>query len=95
MVRPQVRGSPLPLGGESEWPSTSDAIHELRMDDGVLIPVRNSVLARRPKGRAFSTVQLTAPEGRDRWLNDFVYVGTLDSLRPQRQAVLIRVYQVL
>ena len=41
------------------------------------------------------TLEITAPEGRYGWLNDFVYVGTLDSLRPQRDAVVIRVFKVL
>jgi len=29
------------------------------------------------------------------WLNDYVYVGTLDSLRPNRNAVVIRVFRVV
>ena len=63
-----------------------------------MISVRNRVLSRQPKDApryAFSTLEITAPEGRYGWLNDFVYVGTLNSLRPQRQAVVIRVYKVV
>ena len=43
----------------------------------------------------FSTLELTAPEGKYGWINDFVYVGTLNSLRPKRDAVVIRVYKVV
>lgn len=75
-----------------------DAVYELQTDDGVMISVRNRVLSRRPKDApayVFSTIELTAPEGRYGWLNDFVYVGTLNSLRPQRAAVVIRAYRVV
>ena len=75
-----------------------DAIYELRTDDGVVISVRNRVLARRPPDKpayVFSTLELTAPEGRYGWINDFVYVGTLNSLRPARDAVVIRVYKLV
>ena len=66
-------------------------------DDALGCPDRWFRLGGRQRTRrcAFSTIQLTAPEGRYGWLNDFVYVGTLDSLRPQRQAVVIRVYKVV
>ncbi|MBS0341198.1 MAG: DUF3237 domain-containing protein [Proteobacteria bacterium] len=75
-----------------------DAIYELQTDDGVVISVRNRVLSRRPKDApayVYSNIELTAPEGRYGWLNDFVYVGTLNSLRPQRAAVVIRAFRVL
>lgn len=75
-----------------------DAVYELQTDDGVIISVRNRVLSRRPKDApayVFSNIELTAPEGRYDWLNDFVYVGTLNSLRPQRAAVVIRAYRVI
>jgi hypothetical protein len=75
-----------------------DAIYELRTDDGVVISVRNRVLSRRPPDKpayVFSTLELTAPEGRYGWINDFVYVGTLNSLRPARDAVVIRVYKLV
>jgi len=75
-----------------------DAVYELQTDDGVVISVRNRVLSRRPKDApayVFSHIELTAPEGRYGWLNDFVYVGTLNSLRPQRAAVVIRAFKVV
>jgi hypothetical protein len=77
-----------------------DATYELQTDDGIVISVRNKVLSRQPKEPpaapryVFSTLEITAPEGRYAWLNDFIYVGTLHSLRP-RPNVLIRVYKVV
>ena len=76
-----------------------DAMYELQTDDGVVISVRNRVLTRQPKEPAnapryaFSTIDITAPDGKYGWLNDWVYVGALHSLRP-RPNVLIRVYKV-
>lgn len=75
-----------------------DAIYELQTDDGVVISVRNRVLSRQPKDQPayrFSTLDITVAEGKYGWLNDYVYVGTLNSLRPKREAVVIRVYKVV
>ncbi len=74
-----------------------DAFYEMQTDDGAMLTIRNQVLIDQPKeGKryAFSKVDVTAPEGKYGWLNRAVYVGTLDSLRPERQAVLVRVYRV-
>lgn len=76
-----------------------DAIYELQTHDGTIISIRNRVLTRmlkdKPGRYAFSTLEITAPDGPYGWLNDYVYVGTLDSLRPKRNAVVIRVYRVV
>ncbi|MDP9898922.1 hypothetical protein J2W36_001166 [Variovorax ginsengisoli] len=76
-----------------------DAVYELQTDDGVIISVRNRVLSRPARDATpryvFSTLEITAPEGRYGWINDFVYVGTLNSMRPQRDAVVIRVYKLV
>lgn len=76
-----------------------DAIYELQTHDGAVISIRNRVLTRplkdKPGRYAFSTLDITAPDGPYGWLNDYVYVGTLDSLRPKRNAVVIRVYRVV
>ncbi|HSV83304.1 MAG TPA: DUF3237 domain-containing protein [Ramlibacter sp.] len=74
-----------------------DALYEMETDDGAVITVRNRVLIEDPSpdGRyARSVVQLTAPEGPHAWLNRRVFVGTLASLKPQRDAVKISVYCV-
>lgn len=100
---PGLRGIVVPGGADRQLvrrdgSAALDAIYELQTEDGVIISVRNRVLSRRPKDAppyVFSNIELTAPEGRYGWLNDFVYVGTLNSLRPQRAAVVIRAFRVL
>jgi Protein of unknown function (DUF3237) len=76
-----------------------DAIYELQTHDGAVISIRNRVLTRPLKDKqgryAFSTIDIVAPDGPYGWLNDYVYVGTLDSLRPKRNAVVIRVFRVV
>lgn len=74
-----------------------DALYEMQTDDGAVITVRNRVLvdeSRMPQRYARSTVHLRAPEGPHAWLNRRVFVGSLQSLRPQRDAVRIRAYLV-
>jgi len=101
---PNIRGTVLPGGADRQLIRKDgvrqlDALYELQADDGAVITVRNRVLIDDPgAGRpryAFSTLEITAPEGPHGWLNRGVYVGTLDSLRPQRAAVLIRVFKVV
>lgn len=43
---------------------------------------------------AMSRIHVTAPVGPLEWLNRRVIVGTLQSARPGRQAVIIRTCQV-
>ena len=74
-----------------------DAFYEMQTDDGAVLTIRNQVVVDQPKNGpryAFSNVEITAPEGRYGWLNRATYVGSLDSLRPEREAVLVRVYKV-
>ena len=101
---PNIRGKVLPGGADRQLIRKDvvrqlDALYELQAEDGAIITVRNRVLIDDPgSGRpryAFSTLEITAPEGPHAWLNRGVYVGTLDSLRPARAAVLIRVYKVV
>jgi hypothetical protein len=100
---PGLRGKVLAGGADRQLVRRDgavnlDAVYELQTDDGVVISVRNRVLSRRPADQppyVFSTLELVAPEGRYGWINDFVYVGTLNSLRPKRDAVVIRVYKVV
>lgn len=102
---PGLRGRVLPGGADRQLVRRDgavslDATYELETDDGVVVSVRNRVLSRQPATPpnapryAFSTLDITAPEGKYGWLNDWVYVGTLHSLRP-RPNVLIRVYKLV
>jgi hypothetical protein len=75
-----------------------DALYELQTDDGAILTVHNQVMSRTDaEGRPyrFSHINITAPQGKYGWLNQFVYVGTLHSLQPARLGVVIRVYKLV
>lgn len=100
---PRIRGKVLPGGADRQLVRKDgvrilNALYELQAEDGAVITVHNRVLVDEPPGQpryAFSTLEITAPEGPHAWLNRGVHVGTLNSLRPGRAAVLIRVYRVV
>lgn len=74
-----------------------DAVYEMRTTDGIVLSVRNQVLvdeAVQPERYARSVVRIDAPAGRLGWLSQRILVGSLRSLRPERQAVSIGVYLV-
>jgi hypothetical protein len=71
------------------------AEYEMQTDDGALITIDNRVLlddTRQPVRYALSHLFVTAPAGPHAWLNRRVLLGTLQVLRPQRQAVLVRAF---
>lgn len=73
------------------------ALYELQADDGTVLTILNQVTideSVQPERYAMSHVQVTAPGGAHEWLNRRIIVGTLQVLRPQRQAVLVRTYLV-
>lgn len=73
------------------------AEYEMQTDDGAVLTVLNEVLideAVQPQRYAISRIQVLAPEGAHAWLNRRLFIGTLDSLRPDRQAVLVRAWLV-
>lgn len=74
-----------------------DALYELRVHDGSVLTVRNRVLIDESVSPRYarSTLGVTAPAGPWSWLNRRVLVGTLQPLRPEAQAVLIRVFELL
>jgi hypothetical protein len=97
---PRLRGKVLAGGADrqlfrKDGVRRLDALYELQTDDGAVITVRNQVVVAPVNGAPdyrFSTIEVTAPEGPHAWLNRLAFVGTLTSLRPQRQAVLVRVF---
>lgn len=101
-VGPRIRGTVLAGGSDRQlWRRDGvrllDAHYEMLTDDGDVITVRNRVTIDDPEGPdryAWSQVQLIAPDGPHAWLNRRVFIGTLKSLLPGRQAVVIRIYQV-
>jgi len=61
------------------------------------ITVRNRVMIapQSAEKRPLSHIELTAPVGRYDWLNQNIYVGTLNPQRPASDAVLIRVFRLV
>ncbi|HWU03609.1 MAG TPA: DUF3237 domain-containing protein [Novosphingobium sp.] len=98
-----LRGVVMPGGADrqlirSDGVKQLSALYELRAQDGAVITVLNKVLVESLPGGgryAFSTPEITAPKGPHDWLNHAVFVGTLTSLRPARQAVKLRFYRVV
>jgi hypothetical protein len=97
---PGLRGIVLPGGADRQLLRPDgvkelDALYEMRTDDGQVITVHNRVLIdeQAPQGRyARSVVQVRTPAGPHAWLMRRVLVGTLQSLKPARDAVRITVY---
>ncbi|MFJ9387295.1 DUF3237 domain-containing protein [Nocardioides sp. NPDC101246] len=98
---PRLRGTVLPGGADRQVMRRDgikqlEARYELRTDDGAVLAVVNNVIidATETPRYARSWLTITAPDGPHAWLNRRVLVGTLNSLKPQRDAVLIRVFAV-
>lgn len=99
---PRLRGTVLAGGADRQLLRPDgikelDALYEMQADDGTVITVHNRVVIDervQPERYARSVVQLRAPEGPHEWLNRRVFVGTLQSLQPQRAAVRITVYEL-
>lgn len=73
-----------------------DALYEMQTADGAVITVRNRVIVdekRVPDRYAMSVISATAPNGRFDWLNRRLLIGTLQSARPDRQAVVVRAWE--
>ncbi|HMS27533.1 MAG TPA: DUF3237 domain-containing protein [Burkholderiaceae bacterium] len=95
-----LKGTVLPGGADRQLLRADgckllDAEYEMRTDDGVTLSIRNRVLIddNPPQPRyARSVVDITAPAGTYAWLSRKILIGTLRSLQPERQAVLITVY---
>ena len=69
----------------------------MKTDDGAVFTIDTRVVideAATSQRYARSVVAITAPAGPHAWLNRRVFVGTVHSLQPARQAVAIRIYLV-
>ena len=100
---PRMRGKVLANGGmdrqliRPDGVKRLDALYEMQTDDGAILTVRNQVVVDEtltPR-YAFSAIELTAPDGPYAWLNRVQIVGTLNSLRPERNAVVIRAFKLV
>jgi len=90
---PRIRGEVLPSGADisvlrSDGVCEIDALYRIRADDGAVIIVHNRGLwrdpARSPTGRGYlrTTPRFIAPQGPHAWLNESLFVGTVDDLVP-------------
>ena len=73
-----------------------DALYEMQTDDGSMLTIRNRVIvdeARQPERYAMSVIKVAAPIGPFEWLNRRLIVGTLQSARPERSAVIVRAWE--
>ncbi len=99
---PLLRGRVLPGGADRQLLRPDGvkqlhAVYEMQTDDGAVLTIDNRVVideTATPQRYARSVVAITAPAGPHEWLNRRVFVGTLHSLQPARQAVAIRIYLV-
>ncbi len=72
-----------------------DARYEMQTDAGGTLTIRNNVIVdetRLPERYAMSVISVTAPKGDLDWLNRRLVLGTLQTARPKRQAVLVRAW---
>ncbi|MFF4761848.1 DUF3237 domain-containing protein [Streptomyces sp. NPDC001292] len=98
---PRIAGIVLPGGADRQVMRRDgvkqlEARYELQADDGAVLSVVNNVIidATETPRYARSWPTITAPDGPHAWLSRRVLVGTLNSLHPERDAVLIRVFAV-
>lgn len=71
------------------------ALYEMETHDGAVLTIDNRVLvdeAAQPQRYALSHLHVSAPAGPHAWLNRRVLLGTLQPLRPRRDAVLVRAW---
>ena len=72
-----------------------DALYEMQTDAGDVLTIRNNVIVDetcQPDRYAMSVISVTAPKGEFDWLNRRLVMGTLQSARPKRQAVVVRAW---
>jgi hypothetical protein len=97
-----LKGKVLPGGADrqrlrADGVRELDATYELRTDDGIVLMVRNQVIAdtlAKDRRYARSVARVAAPDGQYAWLNRRLLVGTLHSLRPDQPYVFVRFYEL-
>lgn len=107
---PRIRGDVVSGGWDwnlsrSDGAGTVEAAYYLKTDDGVLIRIVNrGVSGGGPPSTdetsgerffMFTHPSFEAPMGKYDWLNRAMFVGTLGARKDSRNAVLIRVFQLL
>ena len=77
---------------------TLDALYEMQTHSGTVITVHNKVITDedyQPERYAMSVISATVQNGPFDWLNRRLLIGTLQSARPSRQAVIIRAWEAV
>lgn len=72
---------------------TLDALYEMRTEAGDILTVHNRCMIDESVPDApyrLSVISVTAPVGPLDWMNRRVFVGTLETAKPDREAVIIR-----
>lgn len=72
---------------------TLDALYEMQTESGAVLTVHNRVRideSATPEPYRLSVINVAAPKGPFEWMNRRVFVGTLETARPDRDAVIIR-----
>lgn len=72
-----------------------EAVYEMQADGGDILMIRNTVIVdetRQPERYAMSVLSVSAPDGEFGWLNRRLVLGTLQTARPSRQAVVVRAW---
>ncbi len=93
-----LTGTVLPGGADrqvlrADGVKELDALYEMQTEAGDTLTIRNRVIVDesvQPERYAMSVISVTAPQGEAAWLNRRVILGTLQTARPQRQAVVVR-----
>ena len=95
-----LSGAVLPGGADRQLMRADgikqlDALYEMRTDRGDVLTIRNNVIVdetRQPERYAMSVISVTAPMSKVDWLNRRLVLGTLQTARPNRQAVVVRAW---
>lgn len=95
-----LSGTVLPGGADRQFLRPDgvkelEAIYEMRTEDGTVLSIANRVTAddsRQPDRYAMSVIGVTCANGPHAWLNRRLVLGTLQSARPDRNAVVIRAW---
>lgn len=70
-----------------------DALYEMQTNDGSVLTIRNRVkIDENVEGEPYkrSVIEVTAPMGKFEWMNRRIFIGTMETARPNREAVIIR-----
>jgi hypothetical protein len=90
-----LSGTVLPGGADRQLVDrhgfkTLDALYEMKTDDGAVLTIRNRVKIDEAAGYRQSVIGVVAPSGRFDWMNRRIFLGTMATARPEREAVIIR-----